>query len=89
MANILVAVTTVAAPQPGAAAQAGIQVAVTDSAGAVQNQTFTGVETPPWSGTFQNLADGAGSITATAVDTTGAAMAPGVTQPFKIGRAHV
>jgi hypothetical protein len=87
MANILVTLTKTTTPLPGTQVFASTVVAVTDSAGAVQSQTLTGVETPaPWAATFPNLAAGAGSVTATDTDSTGSVIgASAVTQTFNTG----
>lgn len=69
-AIVQLAKTTTVLPSTNAAF-AGTQVALTDSAGNVQKATLTGVETPPWSAQFANVADGAGSVVATDVDTAG------------------
>jgi hypothetical protein len=69
-AIVQLAKTTTALPS-GNAAFAGTQVVLTDSAGNAQKATLTGIETPPWSVQFANVADGAGSCVATDVDTAG------------------
>lgn len=61
---------------------AGTKVDVTDAAGATQSTTLNGTESPPWSATFTSLADGAGSVVATDLDSTGAAIGSPVTQSF-------
>ncbi len=61
---------------------AGTKVDVTDAAGATQSTTLNGTESPPWSATFTSLADGAGSVVATDLDNTGAAIGSPVTQTF-------
>lgn len=57
---------------PAGVVFAGCEVDVTDSAGAVQSATLNGTEVPPFTATFTSLADGAGSVAATDLDTTGA-----------------
>lgn len=81
--NAIVQLTKVTTVLPSTnAAFAGTQVVLTDSAGAVQKATLTGVETPPWSIQFANVASGAGSVTATDVDTAGATIGTPVTVAF-------
>lgn len=57
---------------------ASVAVAVTDASGAVQNQTLNGSESPPWSAAF-TVASGAGSVSSTRTDSTGATGTPVVT----------
>jgi hypothetical protein len=64
---------------------ASTKVVITDSAGAAQSFSLTGVESPPWTVAVTNLAAGAGTIVATDTDTTGAAIGSPVTQPFTTG----
>jgi hypothetical protein len=65
------------------AAFAGTSVVVTDSTGVAQKAVvLTGVETPtPW-GFTTSVAAGAGTITATDLDSTGAVIGTPVTQTF-------
>jgi len=60
-----------------------VAVSVTDSSSASQTATLTGIETPPWSAAF-TVAAGAGSVTSTSTDSTGAAGTP-VVQPYTTG----
>lgn len=85
MANILVTVATTPSPLPAGASFSKINLAVTDSAGAIQNQSVTGAETPPFTSTFSNLAVGIGSVTATAVDSNGNTLGTAITQSFDTG----
>lgn len=84
MSNILVVVTPVSpAPSlPGTAAFGKMNLVVTDSSGAIQTQSVTGVETPPYSATFTNLAAGAGSVVASCLDVNGATLGTALTQAF-------
>ena len=82
MSNILVTLTKTSTPLPTGVVFGHTNVVVTDSAGAVQTFALSGSETPPWSVTASNLADGAGSVTATDVDATGATIGTPVTQAF-------
>jgi hypothetical protein len=59
--NILVQINLGTTPSPTAIAKR--LITVTDGANAVQTQTVTGSETPPWSTTFTSVDDGAGSGT--------------------------
>lgn len=61
---------------------AGTKVDVTDAAGTVQSVTLTGAESPPWSATFTSVDDGAGSVLATDLDTTGATIGTPVQASF-------
>jgi hypothetical protein len=83
--NILVQLlknTQGSAQLPAGVTFAGTQIVVTDSAGAVQTDTLNGTESPPWSATVTGLANGAGSVTATDLDSTGAAIGSPITQSF-------
>jgi hypothetical protein len=81
--NAIVQLTKVTTVLPATnAAFAGTQVVLTDSANSVQNATLTGIETPPWSVQFANVAAGAGSVVATDVDTAGATLGTPVTVQF-------
>jgi hypothetical protein len=51
----------------------------TDSAGAVQNFSLNGSETPPWTVTVAGLADGVSSFSAQDVDANGAPIGAAVT----------
>jgi len=85
MANdILVVVTPVSPPPqlPGTAAFGKVTLVVTDASGAVQTQSVTGVENPPYSATFTNLAAGAGSVVATCLDVNGATLGTALSQAF-------
>lgn len=83
--NILVQLqknTTASVQLPAGVGFAGTKVVVTDSAGAAQSATLEGTETPPWSATFTSLADGAGSVVATDLDSAGNAIGSPVSQSF-------
>jgi hypothetical protein len=54
----------------------------TDSAGAVQNFSLNGSETPPWTVTVAGLADGASSFVAQDVDSNGVAIGAAVTGSY-------
>jgi hypothetical protein len=85
MANILVQLTTVQATLP--ATNAPFQQTVvtsTDGAGGVQTANLTGVETPPWSVIFKNVAAGTGNVVATPTDTAGTAIGTPVTQAYTV-----
>lgn len=58
------------------------KVDVTDAAGAVQSANLDGTESPPFTATFTSLADGAGSVVATDLDTTGAVIGTPATTTF-------
>lgn len=66
-------------PVPTGVTRASTSLVVTDSSGASQTASLTGAETPPWTANF-TVAAGAGTITATDIDTTGAQI--GTTGPI-------
>lgn len=83
---VIVAVSTVTTPLPASnAAQASISVVVTDSSGAAQNAVIlTGIETPtPWAFST-SVNPGAGSVTATALDTAGATIGTPLVSAFTV-----
>ena len=90
MANISCAVTVTATPVPAGAApfptgtnpNGALVLTVTDSANAVQTLTLNGSEATAWTGTFQNLAVGAGTVVAQAVDGAGAPLGSALSQAF-------
>lgn len=88
MANILVQLTKAqsALPSTSAAFQQTVVVS-TDGAGAAQTANLTGVETPPWSVVFQNVAVGAGNVVATDTDTNGTAIGTPITQAYNVTTA--
>lgn len=57
-------------------------VEVDDAAATVQSFDLDGSETPPWSVKVDNLADGAGQVTAQDVDTNGNPIGAVVSVPF-------
>ncbi len=64
---------------------AGTLITLTDSNGVIQTATVTGVETPPWTAVFPNVAAVAGAtgtVTAQDQDTAGAAIGAMVSQTF-------
>lgn len=73
-----------AALPAGNAPFASTLITLTDSTGAAQQASVTGVETPPWTAEFDNVAAGPGSGTVTAqdLDTAGAAIGAVVSQTF-------
>ena len=79
--SILVTVATSTQPLDPGKTSAGLKVDVTDASGAVQTKTLTGSETPPYTATF-TVVDGAGSVTATALDVTGAPLANPIVQAY-------
>jgi hypothetical protein len=86
MSTATVTLTKVSAPLPAAnAAFASTVITLTDSAGAVQTQTVTGVETPPWTAVFLNVAavaGASGTVTAQDTDTAGASIGAQVSTTF-------
>ena len=87
MANILIQLTKTITPLPAGVTFASTNLVVTDSAGATQSLSLNGSESPPWSVTVSGLADGAGTVVATDVDTTGATIGTPVSQSFSTGTA--
>lgn len=82
MSNILVQLIKTAAPLPTGVVFGHTNVVVTDSANGVQTFALNGSETPPWSVKVGNVADGAGTVVATDVDSNGATLGTPVTQSF-------
>lgn len=86
MSTATVTLTKVATPLPAANAPfASTLITLTDSAGVVQTATVTGVETPPWTAVFNNVAAVAGAtgtVTAQDQDTAGAAIGAVVSAQF-------
>jgi hypothetical protein len=88
MSNIIVTVQGAQAPLPAGSTlpsdttTGDVNLAVTDSAGVVQTAHLVGTETPPYSAPFTIANEGAGSVTATAIDSSGKAIAPVITQTF-------
>jgi hypothetical protein len=83
----VISITTVqqGAAIPAGVTRAGTNLSVTDASGAVQTGSVNGTETPtPWTAQF-TVAPGAGSVTATDVDTTGAVIGTPVTQAYTTG----
>ena len=87
MANIFIQLTKTTAPLPAGVTFGNTTLLVTDAANATQSFSLNGSEAPPWSVTVSGLADGSGTIVATDVDTTGAAINPPVSQSFTTGTA--
>ena len=81
MQNILVQLN-LGSPVTLPAAIATRLVTVTDSAGASQNASLTGAESPAWSTQFQNVADGALTGTVQDQDASGNAVGSAVTFSF-------
>ena len=86
MSTATVTLTKVTTNLPATnAAFASTVITLTDSAGAVQTATVTGVESPPWTAVFPNVAAVAGStgtVTAQDKDSAGAAIGAAVSQSF-------
>lgn len=82
MYNVLVTLTKTDTPLPTGVVFGHTNLAVTDSAGAVQNFALSGSETPPWSVTVAALADGQSSYSAQDVDSNGAPIGSAVTTTF-------
>lgn len=86
MSQATVTLTKVTTNLPAAnAAFASTLITITDSAGVVQTASVTGVESPPWTAVFQNIAADAGAtgtVTAQDVDANGAAIGALVSQTF-------
>jgi hypothetical protein len=62
-----------------------LTVTLTDSAGAVQTADLTGVESPPWTAVFSNIAAVAGAtgnVSVQALDASGAPVGSPVTATF-------
>lgn len=81
MSNILITLTKTATPLPTGVVFDHTNVVVVDSAATSQTFALNGSETPPWSQVV-TVADGAGTVTATDVDSTGATIGTPVTQAF-------
>lgn len=90
MANITVLVAVSQTPAPAGAApfpagtnpNGALTLTVTDSANAVQTATLNGTEATPWQAGFQNLASGAGTVSAQSVDGAGAPLGTALPQAF-------
>lgn len=73
-------------PIPAGVSLASVQLAITDSSGAVQSASLNGSESPtPWQTPTLTVASGAGNIVSTAVDTTGATIGSPNDTPFDTG----
>lgn len=81
MSVIQIQIVKTATPAPAGVTFASTQVLVTDSSGAAQTFSLVGTESPPW-GVSATVAAGAGSVTATDLDSTGAAIGTPVTQSY-------
>jgi hypothetical protein len=81
MSVIQVQLVKTTAPLPAGNTFASTSVVVTDSSNAVQTFNLVGTESPPWSFSA-TVAAGAGSITATDLNTAGAAIETPVTQAY-------
>lgn len=81
MSVIQVQVATIATTLPTGVTFASIAVVTTDAAGASQTSNLVGTETPPFSVSL-TVAAGAGSVVATAVDSTGTAIGSPITQSY-------
>jgi hypothetical protein len=83
MSNILVTLTkNTSAVLPAGITFASTSIVVTDSAGTAQTFSLTGVESPAWSQLVTLAAEGAGTVVATDLDTTGAPIGTPVSQGF-------
>jgi hypothetical protein len=78
MSTISVLTVQAGPPVPSGVTRASTALVVVDSAGASQSASLTGAESPPWTTSF-TVAAGAGTITATDIDTNGATI--GTTGP--------
>lgn len=84
MSNILVQVDVTVTPVPTGVVFGHTNLVVTDSSGVAQPFALNGSETPPWSQVV-TVADGDGTLSVTAVDTTGAAIGTPVSGKFTAG----
>jgi hypothetical protein len=82
MYNVTVALTKTDTPLPTGTVFGHTNLAVTDAAGAVQNFSLSGSETPPWTVTVAALADGVSTYSAQDVDSNGAPIGAAVTASF-------
>lgn len=85
MPTMLVVVTKTQAPTPAGQTFASTTITTTDSAGAIQTASVTGLETPLWSASFSNIAVGTGFVALQDIDTTGASIGSAVQVPFDTG----
>lgn len=82
MYNVTVSLTKTDTPLPTGVVFGHTNLTVTDAAGAVQNFSLNGSETPPWTVTVAALADGASSYSAQDVDSNGAPIGAAVTATY-------
>lgn len=82
MYNVLVTLTKTPTPLPTGIVFGHTNLTSTDSAGAVQNFSLNGSETPPWTQVIAGLADGASGFVAQDVDSTGATLGSPIKQSF-------
>ena len=80
--NVLVQLAKTDTALPTGVVFGHTNLAVTDAAGAVQNFSLSGSETPPWSQLVAGLADGASSYSAQDVDSVGNPIGPAVSTTF-------
>ena len=81
MSVIQVQLTVAPTPLPAGQTFASTQVVVKDASGASQSFSLVGTESPPWS-LSATVAAGAGTVTATALNSAGAALGTPVTQTY-------
>lgn len=79
--TVLINVTVTPLPTTNAAYSKTV-ITLTDASGTVQTASVNGTETPAWTAVFQNVAAGAGSVSAQAVDANGANIGAAITQSF-------
>ena len=82
MYNVLVSLTKTDTPLPAGIVFGHTNLAVTDSAGALQNFSLSGAETPPWTVAVAGLADGQSSYSAQDVDANGFEIGGAVTTTY-------
>lgn len=82
MYNVSVTITNTDTPLPSGTIFGHTNLTVTDAAGAVQNFSLNGSESPPWTQVVAGLADGVSTYSAQAVDSTGANLGTAVTTTF-------
>lgn len=75
MSQIIATAAFAGAALPSGVTVASVAIVVTDASGAPQTANVNGSESPPWSAPF-TVAAGAGSVTFTRTDSTGAVGAP-------------
>lgn len=81
--NVLATVAVSTTNLPTGVIYSHTNLTVIDSAGAAQNFSLTGAETPtPWAQAVTGLADGTSTYTAQAVDATGASIGAAATASF-------